>query len=188
VPAFEKEAKRILKEVEKEFGWMYETLHTDGKTKGKINYTVWSETFNCPHCGKEIIYFEAAVDKETSAVNKDFKCPSCAAELDKKSLQRQWQSYFDGPRNETHQLVRYAPVLINYQIGKHRYEKKPDDADLSLLKRIEDTAIQDWFPTFEMPEGERKGKDGYHLKGITHLHHFYFRRATMVYARLWERN
>jgi DNA modification methylase/predicted RNA-binding Zn-ribbon protein involved in translation (DUF1610 family) len=187
VPAFEKEAKRILKEVEKEFGWMYETLHTDGKTKGKINYTVWSETFNCPHCGKEIIYFEAAVDKETSAVNKDFKCPSCAAELDKKSLQRQWQSYFDGPRNETHQLVRYAPVLINYQIGKHRYEKKPDDADLSLLKRIEDTAIQDWFPTFEMPEGERKGKDGYHLKGITHLHHFYFRRATMVYARLWEK-
>ncbi|HHV02341.1 MAG TPA: site-specific DNA-methyltransferase, partial [Bacteroidales bacterium] len=185
VAAFEKEAKRILKEIEKECGWMYETLHTDGKTKGKINYTVWSETFNCPHCGKEVIYFEAAVDKETSAVNKDFKCPSCAAELDKKSLQRQWQSYFDSSRNETHQLVRYAPVLINYQIGKHRYEKKPDAADLSLLKRIEDTAIQDWFPTFEMPEGERKGKDGYHLKGISHLHHFYFRRAMMVYARLW---
>jgi hypothetical protein len=40
VAAFEKEAKRILKEVEKECGWMYETLHTDGKTKGKINYTV----------------------------------------------------------------------------------------------------------------------------------------------------
>ncbi len=97
VAAFEKEAKRILKEVEKECGWMYETLHTDGKTKGKINYTVWSETFNCPHCGKEVIYFEAAVDKETSAVNKDFKCPSCAAELDKKSLQRQWESYFDSP-------------------------------------------------------------------------------------------
>ncbi|MCU7944487.1 MAG: DNA methylase, partial [Candidatus Thiodiazotropha sp. (ex Cardiolucina cf. quadrata)] len=187
VSAFEKEAKRVLKEVEKECGWMYETLHTDGKTKGKINYTVWSETFNCPHCGKEVVYFDAAVDKETSTVNKVFKCPSCGAELDKKSLQRQWQSYFDSPRNETHQLVRYAPVLINYQIGKHRYEKKPDDADLSLLKRIEDTAIPDWFPTFEMPEGERKGKDGYHLKGISHLHHFYFRRAMMVYARLWEK-
>lgn len=31
VVAFEKEAKRILKEVEEECGWMYETLHSDGK-------------------------------------------------------------------------------------------------------------------------------------------------------------
>jgi len=37
---FEKEAKSILKEVETECGWMYETLHTDGKTKGKINWFV----------------------------------------------------------------------------------------------------------------------------------------------------
>jgi len=188
VPAFEKEAKRILKEVEKECGWMYETLHTDGKTKGKINYTVWSETFNCPHCGKVVIYFNAAVDEKTYEVNKDFICPSCAAELDKKSLQRQWQSYFDQPRNETHRLVRYSPVLINYQIRKSRFEKKPDDADLALLKRIEETAIHDWFPNYEMPEGERKGKDGYHLKGITHLHHFYFRRAMMVYSKLWDKS
>ncbi|MEZ4711660.1 MAG: hypothetical protein R3A44_30980 [Caldilineaceae bacterium] len=187
VVEFEEEAKRILREIEEECGWMYETLHIDGKTKGKINYTVWSEVFNCPHCGKEVIYLDAAVDKDTFAVNKNFKCQSCAAELDKKSLQRQWQSHFDNSRNKTHRLVRYAPVLINYQIGKQRYEKKPEDADLSLLKRIEDTAFQDWFPSFEMPEGERKGKDGYHLKGISHLHHFYFRRARMVYARLWEK-
>ena len=75
VAAFEKEAKRILKEVEEECGWMYETLHTDGKTKGKINYMVWSEVFNCPHCGKEVIYFNTAVDEETYEINKDFKCP-----------------------------------------------------------------------------------------------------------------
>ncbi len=151
VATFEQEAKRILKKVEDECGWIYETLHTDGKTKGKINYTVWSEVFNCPHCGKEVIFFDDAVDHETFAVNENFHCPHCAAELDKKSLQRQWQSYFDAPRNETHRLVRYAPVLINYQMGKYRYEKKPDEADLSLLRQIEDTAIQNWFPTFEMP-------------------------------------
>ncbi|MEI6737979.1 MAG: DNA methyltransferase, partial [Pseudomonadota bacterium] len=48
VEAFGKEAKRILKEVETECGWMYETFHTDGKTKGKINYMVWSDVFVCP--------------------------------------------------------------------------------------------------------------------------------------------
>jgi DNA modification methylase/predicted RNA-binding Zn-ribbon protein involved in translation (DUF1610 family) len=188
VAAFENDANRILKEVEDECGWMYETLHTDGKTKGKINYTVWSEVFNCPHCGKEVIYFNAAIDEKTYEVNKDFSCPNCAAELDKKSLQRQWCSYYDEPLNELHKQVRYAPVLINYQIGKNRFEKKPDDRDFSTLNRIEETTFQNWFPNYEMPDGERKGKDGYHLKGITHLHHFYFRRAMMVYSKLWDKS
>jgi hypothetical protein len=43
--SFEREARRILNELEREVGWMYEILHTDGKTKGRINYTVWSEVF-----------------------------------------------------------------------------------------------------------------------------------------------
>ena len=51
VDAFAKAARRLLDEVEEEIGWMYETLHTDGKTKGRINYTVWSEVFSCPECG-----------------------------------------------------------------------------------------------------------------------------------------
>lgn len=183
---FEKEAKRILSEVETECGWMYETKHTDGRT-GKINYTVWSEVFACPHCGQDVIYYEAAVETETFVVKNDFACPHCSAALEKKSMQRQWLSYFDEPRNQTHRLVRYAPVLINYQMDDSRHEKIPDDFDLRTLRLIDETASTDWFPAFEMPEGERKGKDGYHLKGITHLHHFYFRRAMMVYARLWEK-
>lgn len=186
ISVFEKEAKRLLKEIEKECGWMYETQHTDGRT-GNINYTVWSEVFTCPHCGKEVIYYDVAVEDETFAVKKDFICPHCSVELDKRSMQRQWQSYYDEPRSKTHQLVRYAPVLINYQLSGSRYEKKPDELDINLLKRIEETPIKDWFPAFEMPEGERKGKDGYHLKGITHLHHFYFRRPMIVYARLWDK-
>ena len=56
VVAFEYEAKRILMEVEQECGWMYETLHTDGKTKGKINYTVWSDVFVCQECAGEVIF------------------------------------------------------------------------------------------------------------------------------------
>lgn len=42
-------------------------------------------------------------------------------------------------------------------------------------------------PVYEMPEGERKGKDGYGLKGISHLHHFYFHRALLVYSQLWQK-
>jgi hypothetical protein len=56
VHEFEREAKRILKEVEDECGWMYETLHTDGKTKGRINYTVWSDVFVCRECAGDVVF------------------------------------------------------------------------------------------------------------------------------------
>lgn len=49
VAAFEREARRILAEVEQECGWMYETRHSDGST-GRINYTVWGELYICPEC------------------------------------------------------------------------------------------------------------------------------------------
>jgi len=46
VEAFAKAGKELLKEVEQEVGWMYETTHTDGKTKGRIEYSVWSQIYS----------------------------------------------------------------------------------------------------------------------------------------------
>ena len=43
------------------------------------------------------------------------------------------------------------PVLINYSIGKTKHEKKPDSADLALIRKLEDTPIKDFFPTFVLP-------------------------------------
>jgi hypothetical protein len=50
VDAFAIAGKQLLQEVEQEIGWMYETLHSDGKTKARISYMVWSEVFSCPSC------------------------------------------------------------------------------------------------------------------------------------------
>lgn len=190
VAAFEREAKRILREVEAELGWMYETWHphcdAPNRVKAQINYTVMSEVFACPNCGAEVVYYDAAVDHETFRVNDSFTCPHCQADLQKRGLERIWQTYYDEPLQRTHQLVKSVPVLINYQLGKQRLEKKPDHDDLQRLQKINDTQIVDWFPIYEMPDGERKGKDGYHLKGITHLHHFYLQRPLTVYSRLWQ--
>jgi len=72
IKAFEQEAKRIISEVEEECGWMYETLHTDGKTKGKINYTVWSDVFICPECAGEVVFWDAAIDTKNAVVKDKF--------------------------------------------------------------------------------------------------------------------
>ena len=68
VDAFADAARRLLDEIEEEIGWMYETLHTDGKSKGRINYTVWSEVFSCPECTDEVVFVKEALNKKTLRV------------------------------------------------------------------------------------------------------------------------
>src|SRR5690606_7103088 len=81
---FASKAKRLLTEVEKDLGWMYETTHTDGVTKGRVSYTVWSDVFTCPECAGEVIFWDAAVDQIAKKVLDDFKCPHCSAHVTKR--------------------------------------------------------------------------------------------------------
>ena len=185
VVAFEKEAKRILKEVEDECGWMYETKHTDGKTKGKINYTVWSDVFVCPNCSEEVVFWEVALDKDAGKVKDEFSCPHCSASLTKRNMERAWVSRFDSAINETLRQARQVPVLISYTVGKKRYEKAPDTFDLELIEKIERSEIPYWFPVDLIPEGDKTGEP---LRiGFTHAHHLFTKRNLWVLAAAWSR-
>ena len=117
--------KQILEEVEQEIGWMYETLHTDGKTKARIEYTVWSEVFTCPDCANEVVFLDEALDKETKRVRDIFPCPHCGSELSKKKMERCIETQYDTPSKATIRLPSRKPSLISYKIGKQRYEKPP---------------------------------------------------------------
>ena len=54
VSEFEDAGELLLKNVEVELRWMYETIHTDGKTKGRINFTVWSEKLFLPRMRQRV--------------------------------------------------------------------------------------------------------------------------------------
>lgn len=179
---FELEAKKILAEVEKECGWMYETKHTDGSI-GKINYVVWSDVFICPDCGGEIVFYDAAVDKEKGEVKEEFPCPNCGAKHTKKQVSKVMQTVFDKAMNKTIQQSKTVPVLIQYvdEKGK-RHEKKPDDFDFELTKKIENSDIPYWFPSERTCDGkETRRNDG---AGITNVHQFYTKRALYAYATM----
>jgi len=181
VETFEREARRILQEVEEECGWMYETIHTDGRTKGRINYTVWSDVFICPECLGEVVFWEEAVDKEEGKVRKEFPCPHCRAKLTKRNMERAWTTKFDPAIKKNIRQAKQAPVLINYTAGKKRYEKAPDQFDLELIDKIENSDIPYWYPTVELPDGyNTRQPKGSH--GITHVHHFYTKRNLWVLA------
>ena len=209
VEEFEREAKRILEEVEEECGWMYVTLHhpsqeqlekavgflTSGRVDlrkeapelplGRINYTVWSDVFICPDCTGEVIFWEAAVDRENGKVLKEFPCPHCGAMLTKTSMDRAWETKYDSALAQTIRQAKQVPVLINYTFGGKRFEKTPDAFDLDLIKKIEESEIPYWFPTDRMLEGDeaRRNDD----IGITHVHHFYTRRNLWVLGALRDR-
>ena len=195
---FEREAKRVLAEVEKECGWMYETLHSDGKSKGKINYTIWSDVFLCPACGTEMIFWDVAVDhKKASEVRHEWHCPACKALLSKSPrkesraqlVERAFDTHYDRALGKSVHLAKQVPVLINYSLGERRYEKHPDVNDLALIEKIENSDMPYSFPIeLMMFKGANWGdtwRAGIHA-GITHLHHFYFRRSLWALAALWN--
>lgn len=185
---FARAGRQLLKDLEREIGWMYETLHTDGKTKGRIDYTVWSQIYSCPECSGEVNFTEEALDAETKRVRDDFPCPHCGASLTKQSLERLYTTKVDSATGKTIKVPKRAPTLISYQVGKVKYEKKPDAVDLALLERIELLDLPRDVPTRDVPPmhmtHERARMD---YAGITHIHHFFLARAAQAMGKLWER-
>lgn len=187
VSAYEREMRRILRELKDEYGWMYETMHTDGKTKGQINYTVWSEVFSCPECANEIVFIDQGLDAETERVKREFACPNCGAILSKRDLERHLDTLYDPLLGRTVEALRLRPSLVEYTVGEAKYTKDVDAFDHQVIESV--TQLP---PSIDIPSGPMPIDSMYHgsriaPKGVTHLHHFFLPRAQRVLAALWAK-
>ena len=179
---FERKALRILEQVEKELGWMYET-EVDGK-KAKINYTIWSDVFVCPSCGNEIVLWSEAVSEDTKTIKELFTCPHCGNTCSKKNMEKAWEVCFDSILNKTITIAKRVPVRINYTLtgtGK-RGEKNIEPNDIKLINTISNSRIK--FNTSRMPEGDEARRND--RSGITHMHQFYSNRNLKTLCRVIE--
>jgi hypothetical protein len=95
VGSFAEKAKQLLDEVKTEIGWMYQTLHSDGRTPAQIEYTVWSEVYACEECSGKLVFLEEALDRDTKKVRETFPCPHCKVMLTKGRLDQLFESRFD---------------------------------------------------------------------------------------------
>ena len=191
VTAFAEEATSIMREAYKECAWMFETNPDEeiaGRLlvdcKGTINYTVWSDVLICPHCGEEIVFYNAAADPKTGKVSDNFICPKCQVKLKKGDCEKAFTPVFDAALNKTIDIIKQKPVLINYQYGNKRYDKKPDPYDLEVLGRIDALTIPYWFPTDRLCEGRESRRND--KIGLTHVHHFFYKRTLYVLAKLFD--
>ncbi|MCC5993910.1 MAG: hypothetical protein JJT99_15460 [Rhodobacteraceae bacterium] len=187
VDAFAKAGKQLLAEVEKEIGWMYETLHSDGKSKGRIEFTVWSEVFTCPECAGELNFIEEALDAESKRVRGTFPCPHCGAEMNKDRLERVLETKNDPATGEHWQRVKFRPASIVYSVGRTRYEKQPDATDLAILERIDALTLSPSMPTSRFPIEQMYHGSRIAPKGLTHVHHFFLPRAAHAMSLLWKK-
>ena len=107
------EAQKILSEVKSECDWMYETLHSDGKTKGRINYVLWSDVYLCPNCNSEIIFWDQFVVEKTGKILEQTTCPHCEHIVTKRTLLKSWITTFDLLLEKTIKKTKQVSILIN---------------------------------------------------------------------------
>lgn len=186
VGAFEREAKRILKEVEDELGWMYETRDKSG-AKRRIDFTVWSEVFTCPECGGEVTFLDEALDEDSGKTRDEFPCPHCDATLTKRKVERMFETVLDPLLDKPWKRVKFKPCLIQYRVGKAKHEKAPDEDDLAVLTRIEKLPLPTSMPANRWPIEQMSHGSRIAPKGFTHTHQFFLPRAAQTMNALWQR-
>ena len=187
VKRFEREAHRILEEVEVELGWMYEVLHTDGTTKGRINYTVWSEVFSCPECTGEVNFLSEALDEESKKTRSKFPCPHCDTQLNKDRLERSFETRIDPVSGDTWKRIELRPVFVNYNIGSATHERPITKDDLAILERVDRLPYPAEVPSVEFDIEQMYHGSRLEPKGFSRAHHLFLPRAAHALAALWRR-
>lgn len=185
--------ERILDQLDDEYGWMFQTnaLPKNNQldfgashSKREVSFMAWSDVLICPHCGEEIVFYDAAFDKETGKVAKEFACPSCQARLQKKDCERAMDNHYDDALGEVVSTVKQTPVVVCYLEERRKVNKTPDEDDLAILERVEKTPLPSWVPTSRMPEG-KQGRCNDKI-GLTHVNQYFYRRTLIYLSRMYE--
>ena len=193
VQEFLDEAHALLATVQRECGHLYRTVHQGDRTRqlvgdqrhtGVINFTVWSEVMSCPQCGKQLVFFEHAVEPngEDFEMRDNFPCPSCSVRLTKRALEEFHETAFDPLLKQNVQRLKRVPVFIKYLVGKRHHTKQPDADDLALLSSVHLESESAVPPPFALATG---GLSEFNeAEGMTHLHHYYTPRNFLTLCHM----
>ncbi|MHA1839272.1 MAG: DNA methyltransferase [Candidatus Ranarchaeia archaeon] len=194
-----KEINDILRKLEDECSWVYDTVHnvdeefnevnllgTKKVKKGTINYVVWSEVFSCPVCSHEILYMDVVIDEKSKENKKEFNCPKCDSKLTRNDLNRNFENFYNEKLKKVKKIVKTEPVLIYYNVDGNRTNniKKPDEFDIETIKKINDMEIKSWYPFVEFKRGV-KTQEPINLN-INYTFEVYTKRNLFVLSKLYE--
>ena len=176
---FEKKAKAILDQVDKELGWMYETEISGHKAKA--NYYIWSDVFTCPNCGEEIIFWDYAVDLNGETIKDSFECKHCGSTLSKKNLNKGWETVYDPIIGETVRRIKKAPVRVNYVSSDgRRGEADYSEFDKAIWNKASDISSCNYLGA--IPDGDESSRN--YALGLKHIHQLFTERNLRYLTRV----
>lgn len=184
-PGFAEVADRLINSVEAELSWLYQT-DPQNKPAGTIDSVIWSDVFLCPDCSKEIVFWEEARDEEDGGVSDTFPCPHCDTDLRKTKLDYCFETV-TGPHGDSIRRIKKVPVLVLFQSGGRKLEKKPGRFELDVLAKAKSHLRSVSLPELGFdPNAEQYKRDALHLRGVKTVADFYTARNLLAMGRLWE--
>lgn len=156
----------------------------DAEPRGKIEYVVWSDVLACPECGAEHIWWDLTFQGPKQTMIKQPACPDCGVKFDVRSADRVWSTHWDHDLGEQVTHAKQQPVLINYSVGRSRFEKHPDASDMERIRTASRT--QSGAPILELPAGMNT-KQPRVSHGWTHGHHFFTPSNLAMASAYWHR-
>ncbi|WP_367394709.1 DNA methyltransferase [Cupriavidus sp. Agwp_2] len=164
--AFMKAAGRVMERVRPTLSWLYET--GTPAARSRIEYTVWSDVFQCRHCGGAIVYWEGARDPKTGAVVDGVTCPTCRRSSQKRELT--W--------------IGERPVETNAKGPTSRDAHSPTNAELELIQRANAGEILYWIPQVPFTADREMWRAGHSAQGVNSVADFYTKRNLHALAAI----
>ncbi|WP_340113660.1 DNA methyltransferase [Maribellus mangrovi] len=180
---YSKLANDLLKSFNAEFGWMYQTKHETGEF-ARIDYIVWSEVLVCSNCQNEFIFSELFYNPETQKVSKEASCLKCGALISKNNTEISFSTTIDPLLKEPKKNPKRVPHKIHYTFKGKKHIKTPDEYDMHILEEVEKLEYPK-FPLLKFPEMQMMKVGRVKTTNISHLHHFYLKRAAISISYFW---
>jgi DNA modification methylase len=160
---------RVAQAVEPLMEWLYQVPGPDGRA-AQVEHTTWSDIFECPACTKELVYWDAARNRETGAVEDQVRCPYCQGTFEKRDLT--W--------------VGERPVETNLSVAgiRTRQVHPPTAAEMDLIARANAKPIPYWIPKVPFDSSREMWRAAHKASGINSVADFYTRRNLLALAAL----
>lgn len=157
---------RLRQSTQSTFSALYETGSL--LARQRVEYTVWSDVFACPRCGREIIFWNGARDPSTGAVADAIRCGGCDYKGEKRDLR--W--------------IGERPVETNTSGPAGRSAHAPTEDELALIEAAESSPIVHWFPQVPFTRSREMWRAGHTALGINTVADFYTKRNLQALATL----
>ncbi len=180
---FQRAVEDFVKKEKDRLMHYYSAIDPNGEI-GVIRYIIWSEVLLCPHCGREISFFERGTTRNPVKFKKNITCPHCNKKTSVDEMEFQTEEYMDGLLEKNTVRKKRIPAWIYGTTNGKNWDRPATDEDLENVLSIDKElqGINDEPKEIQWGELHRKG---YHF-GISYLHQFYTSRNYLVMRKLWD--